>query len=253
MSKKAFTIKKVTASDYDWFEDFDPFKDDLPEGAPPELDNIISRSIKLLSKRDKEEISAAINAMHNLSMNLMFRYGEKLSRELPKSRNITHPYLVSEALINCKNKVELTKITGMKNMPTWSELYAAYAIKLACECLEYWKQRSTSNSFEVLFPESIINAMVLVSIAEVLKPFHTAGKKGGMAKVKFSQFDSLKVQCHALWLEKYHSRSARDAAKRIMNDLSKDERNKFRTPTPEVTIQKWIGSWKKERPATRPV
>lgn len=245
---------------YDYKEDFDFLKDEIPEGKIKwHFEDQLERARELLKNRNLAEIHHALD-----SLDWILREGGKLE--------LTHSITVSNEKGHCfisrvkalKLFAEITDISDQTLLPnaTWSDYFAVLTLAYIAEALHpnnFAPTTSKNYLSEGDYPFSLdhlIECVEAVCTAECFRKLeHIApdekeilrknAQKGG--RISASRLDDLKIKVISHYLKHYKTRSNREAAKRIYKDLQTDiddPEKGLSGDDPAHTIEKWIGQYK---------
>jgi Glu-tRNA(Gln) amidotransferase subunit E-like FAD-binding protein len=240
---KTIISKGIQASSHNWFKNIDPFDYAISEEMTWDVIdfiNAIERAKIILVGRDKDEILAAISIMHRLSHLLKMAY----IRKNKPTKDDSVIFSDVQAMLECRKEVEITPVKGMVSKPTWAELLAAFSLKQAIEGIQYWEDKDT---FKKYAKDLAVSSVSAITAAELLNEPIKAGKKGGIQRKSLDHYNTINDKLCLIYWDKYSKLSNRKAATKLLNDLSEKEKNTFATIEPEITIQKWIAEWKKNK------
>lgn len=248
-------------------EQFDLLHDELPYGLEYLMGEQMRRARAILKNRNNDEIVYAIE-----SLDWMLKEGSEhlfveTMEALKTQDGVTTDRI--KALNALMQNIELENQPSFPNA-TWPEYFAVLALAYIAEALhpENWAPSNVSpsdthiteqtqilNLFHSVVPHWPIEAMDAVCYAERLQSEariiqdgndtpKKLGRKGGI--IRGSKFNALHDKVIAIYLEKHQTRSNRDAAKRIVKKLSKDDLETLSTGEPNLTFERWIGQYKNQ-------
>jgi hypothetical protein len=250
---------------FDRDEDFDLLGGTLPGTLHFLFGDQLDRARVVLAGRSAQEIAYAIE-----SLDWMLREGSQ------------HLFAESMRVLKNKNHHVVNRVKALRafmphfdianqsNLPnaTWADYFAALTLAYITEAL-YAIHESTPPGGPLPEHESTprhdpqtaldwasaLEAMDAVCFAEHLladsqrqtpPPASAAalGRKGG--KMRTAKFSNLKDKVLGLYERKYHTcPSNREAARRILLELTEKDLSVLSTDNPQERFQKWIGTYKK--------
>jgi len=236
-------------------EQFDLLTDELPDHLLFLLGDQMRRARDVLTSRNHAEISYAIE-----SLDWMLREGGKhLFKETMAALKTQDDAFIDrvKALRALMKNIELDDQPSFPNA-TWAEYFAVLTLVYVAEALqpENWGHASQSDEPYSIKPDWAIEAMDAVGFAERLQSealliqqnsesLKGLGSKGG--KIRAAKFNALRNKVISIYLEKHQNRSNREAAKRIVSELSKGDLSALSTGEPNLTFERWIGQHKRQQ------
>lgn len=261
---------------YAYDSDFDLLEGHIPTDIRFDFGDQIRRARQILSGRTRAELDYALS-----SLDWMLDKGSErlLPEALASIRKSGHSD--SETLSRTKALkmlVDDIDISDQSHFPnaTWADYFAALALAFVGEFLCDNNFRPALNGSSSVVPtlnahverphglfrtDHALEAMEAVCYAEQLR--HEAalraewardaapdsqimaerGRLGG--KMRASKFDELKTQVLSLYESQHSSRSNRNAAMLVAQELGDEIREVLTADDPVKTLEKWIGAYKK--------
>lgn len=153
------------------------------------------------------------------------------------------------------------EIADQSQLPnaSWADYFAALTLAYVTEALyaadkPAYDGEPIEEHMNDIDWESALEAMDAACCAEQLlsetklknRQPRTSAESGSLGgKIRASKYSNIKNKVFKLYENKYHTRpSNRDAAKRILNDLSDDDLSVLRTDDKLKRIEKWIKEYK---------
>jgi hypothetical protein len=236
-------------------EDFDLLTGTLPGTLHFLLGDQLERARAVLSGRDTDEVAYAIDCL-----DWMLRKGSQpLFEESIEALKQQDHHFISRVKALRAYRAHFD-ITNQSNLPNaiWADYFAALTLAYVTEALYADQHPNESHDPQTTLDwVSALEAMDAVCFAEHLladskqqiPPPSDAterGRQGG--KVSASKYSDLKDKVYTLYESKYSTGpSDREAARRILQELTEDDLSVLTADDKQIRIQKWIGTYKKEK------
>jgi len=242
---------------YLYDEDFDIFNGKLPPIIESGFGDQLERLREILKNRNLTEIYYGLD-----SLNWMLKKGGELEFEasIKEVEEKGQAFLSRvKALKYFSEQFDISEQSHFQNAK-WSDYFALLALAYILESLHSGNSGvkdlddfvfTGQYPFKLDWPVECMDAICTSERFLIIEnsPSNTTqimserGKKGG--KRKAAKFANVMKNCITLYSEKYYNRSNREAAKRILKELSIEDLEVFSTDEPENTVERWISRYKK--------
>lgn len=236
------------------FRHFNPLEERLSRHTETQF--VIDEALRYLTARNFEELSDGLEFLFELRRKFTFSTFRQSHKRLEATGDEAAIVLNTDMLREAKIKHDLSEEAPFPGAQ-WSEVFALWALAEVAEVIS--TIRSNSKEADSLMENNLLLKDAQFEAMDALKEAKLArheeiaaderkarSKKGGIARTQ--GFRDLKTLVCSLYDEKYATRSARNEAKRILNeDLSEEQRSTFSSATPEETIEKWLAEYRRKK------
>jgi len=241
---------------FDYDENFNVVNGKLPLVIESHFGDQMDRAREILKGRDLAELHYGLD-----SLDWMLQKGSELQNEHSFKITNEKEYCVISRVKALKLFADDVDITDQTQFPnaTWADYFALLTLAYVREVLHPGNSKGAdlekfiftgSYPFDIDFP---IECMEAICIAECYKKIDSIepqnnelmrkrGQKGGQMKAEI--FGEIQRKCVQFYIEKFKTRSNRDASRRIIKELTDKDLKIFTTDDPAHTIERWIAKYK---------